>query len=219
MKVMILAAGRGERMRPLTDETPKPLLKVDQYCLIEHHIDKLKKAGFNDIIINTAWLADKIHQHLGDGAQYGVNIYYSDEKVALETGGGIKRALPLLGDDVFLVVNGDVWCNYDFSTIPVLEADKLAHLVLVDNPAQHPAGDFSIENGLLSNRESNRLTYSGIGLYRPALFADVHQEKFPLAPLLRNAADEKKMTAEYFPGFWSDIGTPERLSQLREKLR
>ncbi len=153
MKAMILAAGRGERMRPLTDETPKPLLKINQFCLIEHHIINLKSAGITELVINTAWLAEQIHQYLGDGSNYGVSIQYSDEGQALETGGGINKALPLLGDDYFLVVNGDVWCDYEFKTLPTLKADHLAHLVLVNNPEQHPGGDFSIESGLLSNNE------------------------------------------------------------------
>lgn len=216
MKAMILAAGRGERMRPLTDTTPKPLLKIDNYCLIEHHIFNLKAAGFTNIVINTAWLADKIHQKLGDGNQYGVNIQYSDEKEALETGGGIKNALDVLADEVFLVVNGDVWCDYDYSKLPALEKDNLAHLVLVDNPIHNKEGDFSIQGNKLSNHPENKLTFSGIGLYRADFFKQ-KQDKFPLAPLLRLAADENKISAEYFSGVWIDIGTPERLEQLKNQ--
>lgn len=218
MKAMILAAGRGERMRPLTDTTPKPLLKIDQHCLIEHHIFNLKKAGFTELVINTAWLAEKIHQHLGDGTHYGVSIQYSDEGEALETGGGIKKALPLLSNDAFLVVNGDIWSDYNFSQLPALADQHLAHLVLVDNPPQHQSGDFSIKQGLLSNSENERLTYSGIGIFRPDLFANSHEKRFPLAPLLRAAADKQKISAEHSNGYWSDIGTPERLQQLKEKL-
>lgn len=216
MKAMILAAGRGERMRPLTDITPKPLLKIDDYCLIEHHIFNLKAAGFTDIVINTAWLAEKIHQKLGDGNQYGVNIQYSDEIDALETGGGIKNALDVLADEIFLVVNGDVWCDYDYSKLPALEKDNLAHLVLVDNPIHNTEGDFSIQENKLSNRPENKLTFSGIGLYRADFFKQ-KEDKFPLAPLLKLAADENKISAEYFSGVWIDIGTPERLEQLRNQ--
>ncbi len=216
MKAMILAAGRGERMRPLTDTTPKPLLKINEHCLIEHHIFNLKTAGFTDIIINTAWLAEKIHQKLGDGSQYGVSIQYSDEKEALETGGGIKNALNLLGDEVFLVVNGDVWCDYDYSKLPALNENNLAHLVLVNNPIHNTEGDFSIQENMLSNHPENKLTFSGIGLYRACFFKQ-KEDKFPLAPLLRLAADENKISAEYFSGVWIDIGTPERLEQLRNQ--
>ena len=215
MKAMILAAGRGERMRPLTDTTPKPLLKVDELCLIEHHIFNLKKAGFTDLVINTAWLAEKIHNKLGDGSNYGVNISYSDEGEALETGGGIKRALPLLGEDNFLVVNGDVWCDYDYKNLPHLKDDCLAHLILVDNPEQHPEGDFSIKEGFLSNNKNKKKTYSGIGIYSPKLFTQ-KEDRFPLGPILRSAADNNKISAEYYAGLWLDIGTPERLQKLQE---
>lgn len=216
MKAMILAAGRGERMRPLTDTTPKPLLEIDGHCLIEHHIFNLKEAGFTDIVINTAWLAEKIHRKLGNGSQYGVNIQYSDEQEALETGGGIKNALDLLTDDVFLVINGDVWCDYDYSKLPTLDKNNLAHLVLVNNPKHNSTGDFSIQENMLSNHSENKLTFSGIGLYRANFFKQ-KENKFPLAPLLRLAADENKISAEYFSGVWIDIGTPERLEQLRNQ--
>ena len=216
MKAMILAAGRGERMRPLTDTVPKPLLKVGNHCLIEHHIFNLKTAGFTELVINTAWLAEKIHQQLGDGTNYGVTISYSDEKNALETGGGIKKALPLLGNDSFLVVNGDIWCDYDYKKITPLNDDLLAHLILVDNPEHHLAGDFSIKDNRLSNDPVNKLTFSGIGVYKAELFAQP-EERFPLAPLLRKAADEKKISAEYYSGLWVDIGTPERLEELRKR--
>jgi len=218
MKAMILAAGRGERMRPLTDTTPKPLLKINQHRLIEHHIFNLKSAGITELVINTAWLADQIHQHLGDGSNYGVSIQYSDEGQALETGGGINKAIPLLGDDYFLVVNGDVWCDYNFKTLPELNTNYLAHLVLVNNPEQHPEGDFSIDNNLLSNSNTDKKTYSGIGLFRPELFIGQTEKRFPLAPILREAADNKKISAEFYPGCWYDIGTPERLQKLRDTI-
>ena len=217
MKAMILAAGRGERMRPLTDTIPKPLLKVAGRCLIEHHILNLKSAGFTELVINTAWLPEQIHQQLGNGSQYGVSIQYSDEQEALETGGGIKKALGLLGNESFLVVNGDVWCDYDYSNLPALKENNLAHLVLVNNPDHNPVGDFSIKDDMLSNTGNNRLTFSGIGLYRADLF-NQQEEKFPLAPLLRKAADDNKISAEYHPGLWFDIGTPERLEQLNTLL-
>ena len=217
MKAMILAAGRGERMRPLTDTTPKPLLKVDEHCLIEHHIFNLKKAGFTDLVINTAWLAEKIHKKLGDGSDYGVSISYSDEGEALDTGGGIKRALPLLGEENFLVVNGDVWCDYDYKNLPILKNSCFAHLLLVDNPEQHPAGDFGIKDGLLSNEENKKKTYSGIGIYSPKLFTQ-HEDRFPLGPVLRTAAEKNIISAEYYDGFWLDIGTPERLENLQKLI-
>lgn len=217
MKAMILAAGRGERMRPLTDTTPKPLLKVDKLCLIEHHILNLKKAGITDLVINTAWLAEKIHKKLGNGSNYGVSITYSDEGEALETGGGIKKALPLLGESSFLVVNGDVWCDYDYKNLPNLKKECLAHLILVDNPQQHPEGDFSIKKGLLSNNDNEKKTYSGIGIYSPKLFTQ-KEERFPLGPLLRSAADNNLISAENYTGYWLDIGTPERLQKLQTLL-
>jgi len=217
VKAMILAAGRGERMRPLTDTTPKPLLKVGEHCLIEHHIFNLKKAGFAEIIINTAWLAEKIHTKLGDGSAYGVSISYSDEGEALETGGGIKNALPLLGDDAFLVVNGDIWCDYNYKNLPPLENNFLAHLILVNNPAQHPDGDFSIKHGLLCNDTNEKKTYSGIGIYKPALFSQ-ESGRFPLAPILKEQANNNAISAEFFGGLWLDIGTPERLEQLRNNI-
>ena len=210
MKAMILAAGRGERMRPLTDSTPKPLLKVGQHRLIEHHILNLKATGFTELVINTAWLTDKIHQTLGDGSRYGVNIEYSDEKEALETGGGIKKALNLLGDE-FLVVNGDVWCDYDYSRLTTIPENKFAHLVLVNNPEHNPSGDFSIKDNLLSNDSNNQYTFSGIGLYKADFFIQ-EAARFPLGPMLREAADENKISAEYYAGTWFDIGTPERLA-------
>lgn len=218
MKAMILAAGRGERMRPLTDSTPKPLLEIDEHCLIEHHIFQLKAAGFTDLVINTAWLAERIHQKLGNGSQYGVSIQYSDEKEALETGGGIKKALHLLGNGSFLVVNGDVWCDYDYSNLPILSKNNLAHLILVNNPEHNVNGDFSIQQGMLSNDSDNKLTFSGIGLYRAELFKQ-SEDKFPLAPLLRQAANENKVSAEHYSGTWVDIGTPERLEQLRKEIQ
>ncbi len=218
MKAMILAAGRGERLRPLTDKLPKPLFDVGGKALIAWHIDRLRDAGITDIVINTAWLDHMIHAALADGSSMGVSLQYSDEGEALETAGGIANALALLGDEPFLVINGDIWCDYDIAGLPVLPNDKLAHLVLVDNPAHNPEGDFSIVDGLLSNSTDKRLTFSGIGVYQPALFSELAPGKHPLAPLLRTAADQGQITAEHHPGTWTDVGTVERLQELRQQL-
>ena len=218
MRAMILAAGRGERLRPLTDETPKPLIKVAGKSLIEYHIENLAHAGLKDIVINTAWLAEKIHAQLGDGSSYGVTIQYSDEGTALETAGGIIKALPLLGDDPFVVVNGDIWCDYDFSTLPVLEADKQAHLLLVDNPDHNPAGDFALENGLIRKTGNTMYTFSGIGIYTPSFFADQPKGALPLAPIIRSKSDIDIVSGEYHPGSWTDVGTIERLDELEVSI-
>ena len=218
MKAMILAAGRGERLRPLTDETPKPLIKVADKSLIEYHIDNLAQAGIKDIIINTAWLAEKIHRQLGDGANYGVSISYSDEGKALETAGGIINALPLLGDAPFLVVNGDIWCDFDFSSLPELNPDMQAHLVLVDNPPHNPQGDFSLHDGLIRNTGDVMYTYSGIGIYRANFFATQEKGISPLAPIIREKCESDLVSGQYHTGYWTDVGTLERLQQLEEQL-
>ncbi len=220
MRAMILAAGHGTRMRPLTDHTPKPLLQVGGKPLIVWHIENLQRAGFKDIVINIAWLGDQIPETLGDGSQFGVSIYYSDEQQegALETAGGILKALPLLGDGPFLVVNGDVWCDFPYSTENPLTDDKLAHLVLVNNPPQHPEGDFSLKEKHVSDGGASALTFSGIGYYDPALFKDLEFGKHPLAPLLRNAMTSRQVTGVHFNGDWRDIGTPERLAELDTEL-
>lgn len=217
MKAMILAAGRGERMRPLTDATPKPLLAVGGKPLIVHHIERLRDAGFTELVINHAWLGARLEAALRDGSAFGVSIAWSAEGEALETGGGIHRALPLLGDAPFLVVNGDVWTDIDFAALP-REPEALAHLVLVDNPPQHPRGDFVLEGGRVHEGESDRLTYSGIGVYRHELFAGCAPGKFPLAPLLRAAMAEGRVSGEHHRGQWFDIGTPERLAELDRRL-
>lgn len=216
MKAMILAAGRGERMRPLTDSCPKPLLKVAGKALIEHHIIALAKAGFKELVINHAYLGHQIEEFLGDGSRYGVSIAYSAEKEALETGGGIYQALALLGDQPFVLVNGDVWSDYDFSKIPK-HLDGLVHLVMIDNPEHNPAGDFHFNNGRLSESTGKKLTYSGIGVFHPDLFSSCQPGKFPLAPLLRDAIKNKQVSAEHYTGFWMDIGTPERLEFVNKK--
>jgi MurNAc alpha-1-phosphate uridylyltransferase len=215
---MILAAGRGERMRPLTDRVPKPLLEVGGRRLIEHHLDALVRAGFRDVVVNLAHRGQQIREALGDGAAYGLRIQYSDESPeALETGGGILKALPLLGEGPFLVVNGDVWTDYPFPARELPES-RLAHLVLVDNPTHHPEGDFHLDDGRLSNAGGPRLTFAGIGYYRAALFAGCRQGAFPLAPLLRAACDRGLVGGEHHRGAWTDVGTPERLDALRRRL-
>ena len=219
MKAMILAAGRGERLRPLTDETPKPLIKVAGKSLIEYHLLNLANAGFTDIVINTAWLANKIHETLGEGNRYGVSIQYSDEGSALETAGGIINALSLLGNEPFLVVNGDTWCDFDFLTLPDLKDKTQAHLVLVNNPEHNPRGDFAIAEGLLCNQGTPKYTYSGIGIYSPGFFSDVTQGVRPLAPMLKKKAEKKLITAQCFTGLWTDVGSIERLHTLEEALR
>ena len=217
-RAMILAAGRGERLRPLTDTTPKPLIKVAGKSLIEYHLENLAKAGIKDIVINTAWLAEKIHAQLGDGSDYGVSIRYSDEGTALETAGGIIHALPLLGDSPFLVVNGDIWTDFDFSGLPELKPEHEAHLVLVDNPEHNTRGDFSLENGLLKNSGENSYTFSGIGIYRPAFFAGRQQGVCALGPLLREKAEKNLISAQLYHGQWTDVGTITRLQELEQQL-
>jgi MurNAc alpha-1-phosphate uridylyltransferase len=258
MKAMILAAGRGERMRPLTDFTPKPLLKVGDKPLIVWHLERLAQAGFKEIVINHAHLGEQIEQALGNGAEWGLNIQYSPEKIALETAGGIANALHLLGSEPFLVVNGDTFTEIDFQQVAnhfksaalqpqglspqnisakadysCLQANihagaghalKLAHLVLVDNPPQHPNGDFAIEfksksGGMLKNEGAQMRTFSGVGVYHPDLFADVTKgQPAKLAPLLRKAIENNAATAHHYQGVWHDIGTPERLIKLDDSL-
>ena len=216
---MILAAGRGERMRPLTDHTPKPLLEVGGKPLIAWHIERLAAAGHRHLVINHAHLGEQIEQRLGDGGAWGVDIQYSaeGEGLALETGGGIFRALPLLRDP-FLVVNADVWCDVDFADLHIAAQD-LAQLLLVDNPPHHPQGDFSLVAGRVAQSGAERLTFSGIGLYRAALFDGCEPGAFPLAPLLRRAMDAGRVGGSRHRGQWLDVGTPERLRQLDQALR
>jgi MurNAc alpha-1-phosphate uridylyltransferase len=226
MKAMILAAGRGERMRPLTDHTPKPLLLVQGQPLIVWQIERLAQAGFNDIVINHAWLGQQIEDCLGNGLRWGVRIQYSAEDQALETAGGIARALPLLGREPFLVINGDIWCDWPLSNARVVQASmandprQLAHLVLVNNPVHHQLGDFGLNTrGRLTNQASARLTFSGIGIYQAALFDSLTaNQAAPLAPLLRQAIDASAVSGEHHPGLWIDVGTPERLEALAGHL-
>lgn len=217
MKAMILAAGRGERMRPLTDHTPKPLLRAGGVALIEFHLFALVAAGFRDIVINHAHLGEQIEAALGDGQRYGAAIRYSPEGQALETGGGIFRALSLLDDEPFLVINGDVWCEYPFAQLHHAPA-ALAHLVLVDNPPHNPRGDFHLQGEKVLSEGEPKLTFSGIGVYRRELFDGCQDGAFPLAPLLRKAMAEGKVSGEHFTGHWTDVGTPQRLAELDEWL-
>lgn len=223
---MILAAGRGERMRPLTDHTPKPLLMAGQKPLIVWHVEKLKKAGITNLVINHAHLGAQIEQALGDGGNYGVHIRYSPENPVLETAGGIANALPLLGGEAFAVINGDIWCDYDFTQLlaratALEERGDMAHLVLVDNPPQHPQGDFRLDAGrILPTGGAARLTFSGIGVYRPEMFARIPRgAKAKLAPLLLEQIAQNKIGGEHYAGRWVDVGTPERLAELDNMLR
>ncbi|HEX5364182.1 MAG TPA: nucleotidyltransferase family protein [Gallionella sp.] len=242
---MILAAGRGERMRPLTDHTPKPLLPVGGKPIIVWHIEQLVRAGITELVINHAHLGHQIEAALGDGSQFGASIRYSPEASALETAGGIANALPLLlpspacGESVargaqpaggegepFAVINGDIFCDYDFSLLParasaLLASGDSAHLVLVDNPEQHPDGDFHLRNGrILPSDDSSRLTFSGIGLYCPELFATSPRGSVaPLAPLLRQQIAAGRASGEHHRGWWVDVGTPQRLTELDSRLR
>jgi MurNAc alpha-1-phosphate uridylyltransferase len=214
MKAMILAAGRGERMRPLTDTTPKPLLRIGGQTMIERHVHALARVGITDLVINYAHLGEQIEAALGNGNAYGVTIRYSPETGgALETGGGIFNALSLLGSEPFLVVNSDIWTDFAFEQLPE-QPDGLAHLVMVDNPGHHPQGDFSLSAGLLSQKGPAMLTFSGIGVYRPELFSGCAAGAFPLAPLLRRAMDAGQVSGEHYSGSWFDIGTPERLDAV-----
>lgn len=221
MKAMILAAGRGERMRPLTDHTPKPLLEAGCKPLILWHIERLAAAGFRELVINHAHLGMQIEAALGNGAQFGVSIRYSAEVEALETAGGIAQAMPLLGDAPFLVVNGDVYTDYDFTRLRNrLSDDLLAWLVLVDNPAHNGKGDFALDGGKVVEQGDTLFTFSGIGIYRPELFASIARgSKAKLAPLLREAMRSGKVGGEHFAGRWLDIGTPERLAELDRELK
>ncbi|HEY6094835.1 MAG TPA: nucleotidyltransferase family protein [Gallionellaceae bacterium] len=233
MRVMILAAGRGERMRPLTDHTPKPLLAVAGKPLIVWHIERLAAAGLTRLVINHAHLGQQIEEALGDGGRYGVHIQYSPERpAALETAGGIAHALHLLGDEVFAVINGDVYCDYDLAQLParataLRASHDLAHLVLVNNPPHHPQGDFHLQQGRLLPTDDQRLatddsklTFSGIGLYKPALFAHLDRNAAaPLAPLLRKQIVQGQASGEHHQGVWVDVGTPQRLHELDILLR
>jgi len=228
---LIFAAGLGERMRPLTDHTPKPLLPVNGKPLIVWHLEKLAAADVHYVVINTSHLAEQFPATLGDGSRWGLRIHYSYEgPTPLETGGGMLNALPLLGSEPFIAVNGDIWADVDFSALPT-EPVGLAHLLLVDNPPQHPDGDFFLDaQGLVNDAGDSRLTFSGIGVYRPALFADWHEvigdaegstrepPRFGLTPLLRAAMKQGQISGIHYRGSWTDVGTPQRLAQLESSL-
>lgn len=221
MKAMILAAGKGERMRPLTLETPKPLLQAGGKPLIVHQIEKLARAGFRELVINPSWLGDKLQAALGDGQRYGVSITYSPEPGALETAGGIRQALPHLTekDDWFLVVNGDIWTDFDFSRLVPPNNDQ-AVLVLTDNPTQHPDGDFYLDDdNRIHTKGEPKLTYTGISLLHRSLFDNLEPGYHKLAPILREAMERDTVAGLYHGGDWQDIGTPERLAQLDQQLR
>ena len=220
MKVMILAAGRGERLRPLTEATPKPLLEVAGQTLLGRHLNRLAGAGFTHAVINVSHLAQNITAHFGDGSRFGMRIDWSREAEPLETAGGIAQARTLLGPAPFLLLNADIWCDYDFSHLRGFALGKrLAHLVLVPNPPQHPAGDFSLVRGVIGNAPSPRYTYAGIAVLSPLLVAAIATgQKAPLAPLWRAAAARGEVTGELYEGYWSDVGTPERLGALRARL-
>ena len=224
MKAMILAAGMGNRMRPLTLHTPKPLLEVGGKPLIVWHIEKLQKIGVQEIVINTAWLGEKLADALGDGSQFGVKILWSHEGQGLETAGGIIKALPLLGNEPFILVNGDVWTTMDFAPLLNVQLqDDLAHLVLVENPVQHPQGDFTLAANKAYTFEQARsgenLTYSGVAVMHPQMFDGLESGKRPLAPLLKQAMQEEKISAQKLQGVWMDVGTPERLNALDQQIQ
>jgi N-acetyl-alpha-D-muramate 1-phosphate uridylyltransferase len=220
MKAMILAAGRGERMRPLTDTTPKPLLKAGGKALIEYSIENLATAGYTDIVINVAHLGRQIKDYCRDGERWGVSIAYSDEdETALETAGGIAFALPLLGDKPFLVVNADIVYDFPLEKLRNKPID-LAHLVLIDNPPHHPLGDFVLRpNGQLADQGEEKLTFSGIGIYHPELFQNIPFGPLKLRPILDQAIRQGRASGEKFAGLWLDIGTPQRLQALEDHLK
>lgn len=221
MKAMILAAGRGQRMAPLTDHCPKPLLALAGKPLIEHHLEKLAAAGFREIVINYAYLGHMIEQALGDGHRWGLDIRYSAEAEALETAGGIRKALPLLGDDPFLLVNGDVWTNWSYcAASAVLQPGVLAHLWLVENPDHNPDGDFILDGSRVVDRLPAQagLTFSGLSVLDPALLKDYPQGRFALAPVLRSAMARGAVSGALLEADWVDVGTPQRLENLEQKL-
>lgn len=220
MKAMILAAGKGERLRPLTLHTPKPLVRAAGVPLIEYHLRALTRAGFTDVVINHAWLGQQIEDYLGDGERFGLRIQYSPEGEPLETGGGIFKALPLLGAEPFVVVNGDIFTDYDFANLR-RPLQGCAHLVLVDNPPHHPSGDFLLQDGQVADAVAGHaiLTYSGIAVLNPALFAGCQAGAFKLAPLLRSAMAAGAVSGERFAGRWVDVGTHERLAEVERLLQ
>jgi MurNAc alpha-1-phosphate uridylyltransferase len=217
MKAMILAAGLGKRMRPLTDHCPKPLLPVAGKPLIVHHLERLRVAGIHEVVINVSYRAEQIMETLGDGDAFGLRIDWSRETTPLETGGGIQQALPLLGEAPFLLINGDVWCEA-LPSAQALQGEDLAHLMLVNNPPHHPGGDFDLRAGRVHQSSATRFTFAGISVIHPALLAGQSQGAFALAPLLRAAIDNQRVSGQHYAGHWVDVGTPERLAELESQL-
>lgn len=220
MKAMILAAGLGTRMRPLTDRCPKPLLQVADKALIDYHLEKLARAGVREVVVNSAWLTEQIQEHLGSGERYGLVIHHSVENAPLETAGGIINALALLGDEPFLLVNGDIWTELDFAPLLSLEPDG-AHLLLTDNPGHHPDGDFGIaaDGKLAPCGQGQSYTFMGVSVWNPQAFAGLPAGARPLKPIIDQLLAEQRVTAAYFSGRWLDVGTPERLHELDAQLR
>jgi MurNAc alpha-1-phosphate uridylyltransferase len=219
MKAMLLAAGRGERMRPITDSLPKPLVEVGGRPLIAWHLAALARAGVREVVINLSWLGEQLRAALGDGREFGVSITWSEEgPVPLETGGGIFRALPLLGSGPFLVVNADLWTDVDFASL-ALEDGAHARLVLIPNPPHHPRGDFGLEGDRVVSRDTDRFTYAGVGIYRPEFFHDCKPGRFPLLPLLNRAIAARLLRGQLHFGEWCDVGTAERLAKLTSRMR
>ncbi len=215
MRAMVLAAGRGERLRPLTDEIPKSLVEVRGESLLERHLANIHASGIRTVVINLGWLGDRIVERVGSGERYGLNVLYSQEgNNILETGGGIHKALPMLGDDPFLVVNADIYTDMPVPEIELAD-DHIGHLVMVPSPEYRDGGDFDIEDGLIRNGETQRLTFSGVAMYRPSFFDGCEPGRFPLAPMLREAADNGQLSGSLYTGLWADIGTPERLEAIQ----
>ncbi|NKF49647.1 nucleotidyltransferase family protein [Shewanella sp. WXL01] len=223
MKVMILAAGRGERLRPLTDSCPKPLVEVNGKPLIEYHLEKLAKAGVAEVVINCAWQGHMLPETLGDGSRWGLSIQYSHESQALETAGGIKQALPLLGAEPFLVINGDIYIDdlpdFDRALTMLNQQGKQMFLWLVTNPEHHPSGDFSVNEGALSYQADNKFTFSGMGIYHPCAFDSLEAGKAPLGPLMRVAMDQKQVIGQLHSGYWCDVGTTARLAEVAAHIQ
>jgi MurNAc alpha-1-phosphate uridylyltransferase len=219
MRAIILAAGRGQRLRPLTDVVPKPLIEVGGKALITRHLENLAAAGIRSVVVNLAWQGDRIREHLGNGQAIGVDIVYSPEPPgALETAGGIRQALPLLGTEPFLVVSADVLSDYPYDRLIAKQPSGLAHLVMVDNPPHHPQGDFALNDQRLDPAGKPRLTYSGLGLFSPELFSDLSPGRRALRPVLERALASRQLTGEHYRGLWLDIGTPDRLAAARSRI-
>lgn len=218
---MILAAGRGERMRPLTDTTPKPLLQVGGKPLIEYHLDALARGGVREVVINLSWKGAQLRQALGDGSRFGLTLHYSDEgEVALETGGGIVKALPLLGPDPFIVVSGDIWSDFPLTrAASALCAADVAHFVLVPNPQFHLRGDFGLSGGRVTVSGAPLYTYANIGVFRPEFFAGYGAERFPLVKPMREWIGRGQVSGELYEGAWCNVGTPPQLEALDRQLR